>query len=59
MRLNTVYQLKASWFEIWKFFSSWEDELFVASFALYQGLPAFLRSRTTWAPRIVNTYHFF
>jgi len=24
-----------------------------------QRFPTFLRSRTTWAPRIVNAYHFF
>jgi len=24
-----------------------------------QGFPTFLRSRTTWVPRIVNAYHFF
>jgi len=27
--------------------------------ALDQGFPTFLRSRTTWAPRNVNAYHFF
>jgi len=26
---------------------------------LEQGFPTFSRSRTTWAPRIVNAYHFF
>ena len=26
---------------------------------LKQGFPTFLRSRTTWTPRIVNAYHFF
>jgi len=30
-----------------------------SAYALDQGFPTFLRSRTTWAPRIVNAYHFF
>jgi len=32
---------------------------FLHKLALNQVFPTFIRSRTTWVPRIVNAYHFF
>jgi len=38
----------ADWVSVWSLL-----------YILKQWFPTFLRSRTTWAPRIVNAYHFF